>query len=432
MQQTHHIVVVGGGAGGLELVTRLGKTLGKSQRARITLVDANLTHIWKPLWHELAAGTLNSSEDTLNYIVHGYQHHFSFQWGALTALDRANKSMLLSSVNDENGQQILPERTLTYDTLVIAIGSVSHDFNVRGVKENCFFLDSHHACQGFYQQFLKNLLRLQEGLMPTLEIAIVGGGATGVELAAELQFTCDQALKYKQKDSDQLSKVSITVIESAPRILPMLSEKISSATQKALTQQNIKTLVNAQVKQVDKEQFHTQSGLTIPAHLKLWTAGIKAPAILSNLGLETNTRHQLRVRETLQSTWDDNIFAFGDCAHCPQPHTDQPVAPRAQAAHQQATLLARSLRQHVQYNKPLLHYHYRDRGSLISLSHRFTLGSLMGKALSRILLEGRLARLAYLYLYRSHQAVLHGWWRVALLSIGKLLMRPVHPRLKLH
>ena len=76
---THRIVIVGGGAGGLELATRLGKTLGKRGKASVTLVDANLTHIWKPLLHEVAAGSLNSSEDELNYVAQAKWNHFQFQ-----------------------------------------------------------------------------------------------------------------------------------------------------------------------------------------------------------------------------------------------------------------------------------------------------------------------------------------------------------------
>ncbi|HAQ87283.1 MAG TPA: FAD-dependent oxidoreductase, partial [Pseudomonas sp.] len=85
---THRIVIVGGGAGGLELATRLGRTLGKRGKARITLIDANLTHIWKPLLHEVAAGSLNSSADELNYVAQAKWNHFEFQMGRMSGLER--------------------------------------------------------------------------------------------------------------------------------------------------------------------------------------------------------------------------------------------------------------------------------------------------------------------------------------------------------
>ena len=119
---THRIVIVGGGAGGLELATRLGKTLGKRGTAAITLVDANLTHIWKPLLHEVAAGSLNSSEDELNYVAQAKWNHFEFQLGRMSGLERSSKQIQLAATLDEDGRELLPARTLAYDTLVIEIG----------------------------------------------------------------------------------------------------------------------------------------------------------------------------------------------------------------------------------------------------------------------------------------------------------------------
>lgn len=430
-QRPHQIVIVGGGAGGLELATKLGNTLGKKQDANITLVDSNLTHIWKPLWHEVAAGTLTSGEDELNYIVHGSRHHFIFTLGRLQGIDRQQRQIILAAVKDQAQQQILPERILSYDSLIIAIGSISHDFAMPGVKEHCHFLDSHADSADFHQLLLKNLLRLQAQLLPHLNIAIIGGGATGIELAAELQFACQQALDYGQPKAPKPSPIQISVIENSPRILPALPEKISSVTRQELQRRGIQVFEGEHVSQITAEGIVTDKGLAIPATLKIWAAGIKAPAVLATLGLETNQRHQLIVKQTLQTTIDDNIFAFGDCAHCPQPNSANPVPPRAQAAHQQATLLAKSLGRRLK-NQPLLPYSYRDYGSLVTLSKNKTVGSLMGKHTGSIFLEGKLARLAYLFLYRHHQAALYGWPSVILLSLAQLLTSRVRARLKLH
>ena len=125
---THRIVIVGGGAGGLELATRLGRTLGKRGKARITLIDANLTHIWKPLLHEVAAGSLNSSADELNYVAQAKWNHFEFQMGRMCGLERERKCVHLAPSFDEHGIELVPARTLAYDTLVIAVGSTTNDF----------------------------------------------------------------------------------------------------------------------------------------------------------------------------------------------------------------------------------------------------------------------------------------------------------------
>ena len=118
---SHRIVIVGGGAGGLELATRLGKTLGKRGTASVMLVDANLTHIWKPLLHEVAAGSLNSSEDELNYVAQAKWNHFEFQLGRMSGLDREQKKIQLAATLDEEGRELVPARVLGYDSLMFAI-----------------------------------------------------------------------------------------------------------------------------------------------------------------------------------------------------------------------------------------------------------------------------------------------------------------------
>ena len=110
-----HIVIVGGGAAGIELATRLGNKLGKKQRAQITLVDAQNTHFWKPLLHEVAAGSLNAFEDELSYLAQAKWNHFHFIPGRMASLNREAKSIGLSPIVDDHGREVVPERTLKYD-----------------------------------------------------------------------------------------------------------------------------------------------------------------------------------------------------------------------------------------------------------------------------------------------------------------------------
>ncbi|MBL0952095.1 MAG: FAD-dependent oxidoreductase, partial [Pseudomonas sp.] len=156
---SHRIVIVGGGAGGLELATRLGRKLGKSGAARIILVDANLTHIWKPLLHEVAAGSLNSSEDELNYVAQAKWNHFEFQLGRMSGLDRASKSITLAPTLDDDGQVLMPERRISYDSLVIAVGSTANDFGTAGAAEHCIFLDTRVQAERFHRRMLSHYLR---------------------------------------------------------------------------------------------------------------------------------------------------------------------------------------------------------------------------------------------------------------------------------
>lgn len=431
---SHHIVIVGGGAGGIELATRLGRRLGKRGQASITLVDANLTHIWKPLLHEVAAGSLNSSENELNYVAQAKWNHFKYQAGRMCGLDRARKVIRLEAIHDDSGEELVPPREIGYDTLVLAVGSKTNDFGTTGAAEHCLFLDSREQAERFHNLLLNQYLcahaHPQRDGAAQINVAIVGAGATGVELAAELHHAALLLAAYGL-EGIRPQDLNLTLIEAGPRVVPALPERISRPVHSTLEKLGITVLVNSPVKEVTAEGLHTSDGQFIPATLKVWAAGIRAPEFLAELdGLESNRINQLVVGTTLQTTRDEHIFALGDCAACPM-EDGKNVPPRAQAAHQQASLLAKSLARRLQ-GQPLLEYRYRDYGSLISLSSFSAVGNLMGNLTGDVMLEGRLARWFYVSLYRLHQMALYGPFRTLLLMLSDRLGRSTEPRLKLH
>lgn len=433
-----HIVIVGGGAGGIELATRLGDTLGRRQRARITLVDSNLTHLWKPLLHEVAAGTLDAQRDSLDYLAQAAAHNFRFQFGRFEGLDRRERRIRLAAVPAGNGSELVPARTLEYDWLVIAVGSVTHDFGVPGAADHAIHLDSNRQAEGFQQRLMGAFLRAQQRSGPhdpgELSIAIVGGGATGVELAAELRSAAHKAVAYGFDRIDPERDLNIVVIEAAERLVPVLSPRVSVKTRQQLEKLGVRVLTGAQVTEVTGGGLSTNGGEFIPAELRVWAAGIKAPDFLAALdGLEVNKRNQLRVNPTLQTTLDPDVYALGDCASCRWHNDgDETVPPRAQAATQQASYLARSLRRRLQ-GKPVTGFVYRDRGSLIALSDRSAVGRLMGNLLGSVMIEGFVARLAYKSLRLTHEQRLHGTLPVlANLIADRLTRGTTRPRLKLH
>mgnify|MGYP004711857965 CR=1 FL=1 len=430
---THRIVIVGGGAGGLELATRLGKTLGKRKQAYITLVDANLTHIWKPLLHEVAAGSLNSSEDELNYVAQAKWNHFNFQLGRMSGLDREGKQIQLAATLDEEGRELLPARTLGYDTLVIAVGSNTNDFGTLGAAQHCLFLDTRKQAERFHQQLLNHYLRAHAGDVASekISVAIVGAGATGVELAAELHHAAHELAAYGL-DRIQPKDMHITLIEAGPRVLPALPERISVPVHQTLAKLGVKVLTNAAVSEPTGDCLKTIDGAGVQARLKVWAAGIRAPGVRNAIdGLESNRINQPHVRPTRPTPPGPDNLSFRDCAACPQPGTDRNVPPRAQAAHQQASMLAQSIKARLE-NKPLPTYAYKDYGSLVSLSRFSAVGNLMGNLMGSVKLEGWLARMFYVSLYRMHQMALYGFFRTALMMLGSKIGRGTEPRLKLH
>lgn len=427
------IVVVGGGAGGLELATKLGNSLGKKQRARITLIDRNTSHLWKPLLHEIAVGTMDEGVDAVSYRGHAINNHFYFRVGTLADIDRTNRQVVLAPMLDDEGIEFLPATRIDYDYLVLAIGSTSNDFNTPGIKDNCIFLDSPTQAHKFRNKLLNQLLRIQR--LPSADsevrIAIVGGGATGVELSAELHHAVADIHNYGFNEVTT-SQLKVTLIEAGPRILPALPERISASAHGELVKINVDVKLHTMITSASPEGLHTKDGELIAADLMVWAAGIKVPDFMANIaGLETNRINQIHVNEFLQSTRDETIFAIGDCAQFISADGSR-VPPRAQSAHQMASTCYQNLRALLN-NKPLKAYKYTDHGSLVNLASYSTVGSLMGNlGKGTLFIEGRLARLVYISLYRMHQVAIYGFIKTGLVMLAGRINRWLRPRLKLH
>lgn len=435
----HRIVIVGGGAGGLELATLLGNRLGKHKRAHITLVDKNRTHIWKPMLHEIASGSMDYTLHEIDYLAQAHWHHFRYRIGALTGIDRAQKLVYLAAYEDSDGELVTPQRSLPYDTLVIAVGSRTNDFNIPGVAEHAIEMDTAAQAEHFHQKLVNACIRAHAqtaALQPyQLQVAIIGAGATGVELAAELHKSIRTLVKYGLDSIEADRDVTLTLIEAAPRILPGLPERISADAAQILTRLKVNICTNARVAAVHEHSVELSTGKQIPAELIVWAAGIRAPAVLKTLdGLATNAINQLLVKATLQTTLDENIFALGDCASADWLGHEPPtkVPPRAQAAHQQAVYLAKQLQRRLE-GKSLADFHYQDFGSLVSLGENWAVGGLMGNiARGTLFVEGYLARFMYNMLYKKHQLSLHGFWKTAVETISSILRRTTTPSIKLH
>lgn len=439
-EKLHQIIVVGGGAGGLELATKLGRKLGKKAKAHITLVDAARTHIWKPLLHEVAAGSLNSYYDEMSYFSLAHHNYFDYRLGRVDQVDRKKKEISIAPSTDENGDEYIPRRHFRYDTLILAVGSQTNDFGISGIADHCFFLDTRYQADIFHQHMIRTVYKAEtseQDIPGQLNIAIAGAGATGVELSAELHNAFNLVVKLGLKRLKP-EDIHISIIEAADRILPVLPERLSEKATESLKGIDIDVRTGERITEANEKGFITDKSGLIPAYTKVWAAGIKAPEFLSKIeGLESNRINQLSVRPSLQVTNDDDIFAIGDCAACPLgDDSGRNVPPRAQAAHQQADLLVKTMIQKVQQPelKAMPVYNYTDHGSLVSISLYSTVGNLMGNLFGGkgFMIEGSIARLVYLSLYKTHQLSVLGFVRTAVLSIAGMITERFKPRLKFH
>ncbi|MBA4742884.1 MAG: NAD(P)/FAD-dependent oxidoreductase [Azoarcus sp.] len=428
---SHRIVIVGGGAGGLELASRLGR----KGRVEVTLIDRDRTHTWKPRLHAVAAGSMSVHDERIDYLYQAHQRGFEYCRGAMSGLDREARQVIVSEVRGNDGELVLPERRIPYDTLVIAVGSVSNDFDIPGVGRYMYALDTAAEADLFHQRLI-NACYWANGSADEgpgqLSIAIVGAGATGVELAAELHHAIGALAAYGLDRLDPERNVRIRLIEAGSRVLPGLGEDLARAVHERLEGMKVEVLTEEKVSEVTETEIRTESGRVLPADIAVWAAGIRAPSFLAELdGLEVDEANRLRVTNELVTTRDLDIYVIGDCAATPAAGGGI-LPPLAQVAHQQASHLARVLptRSRGEGTAPFC---FRNRGALVSLGDEDTVGRLMGFLQGRgFRVEGWLAGAMYRMLYHSHRMTVQGVGATVLETVASAVRRPAHPSVKLH
>ena len=425
------IIVIGGGAGGLELAVRLGRKLRRRKDVEVMLIDKNPTHIWKPLFHEVATGSMNSYHDEASYLMLARKHKFNFILGRVVNIDTADQSVQLAALQDEEGQEMVAAREFRYDTLIVAVGALSNDFGIEGVREYSRQLDSREQAEKFHKNFTTQLQRTNlASTSAVLSVAIVGGGATGVELAADMHSVVGRLREYGFEHFSK-ERLSVSIIEAAPGLLPRLPERIGVSVKRELERIGVKVYVGTRVAKVEKDAVVTSEDERIKADISVWAAGVRAPEWLSHCGMPTDRLGRIEVNEDLSVVGIPNVFAIGDCCAC-KDKDGQEIPPRAQAAHQMASTAARNILA-ARKGRSARSFRYRDFGSLVSLSKYTTVGNLMGNLVrGTIFVEGWVARMAYLSLYRMHQAAVHGRFSTLMIMLGDRIYNATRASVKLH
>ena len=442
------IVIVGGGAGGLELATRLGDSIGRCAMARVVLVDRWPAHFWKPLLHTLASGKRDTQGTAIDYAAQACEHGFEFARGEVLSVDREARTIALAPWLADDGAEVLPGRSLSYDKLVLALGSVTNFFGVPGAEEHVLTLDDVPQAEALRQRFIdgciqasaRNVARTGAAAAasaddePGLDIVIVGGGATGVELAAELSHSAHTLARYKVHALDPVRHVRIRILERGSLLLPHLHPRLSKRAARHLRSLGIKIVTDCTVARVEPHAVIDTDGRSYPSSITSWAAGVAAPAMCDTLGLSVNSLRQIAVTPSLQALDDPDIYAIGDCASFTCPVKGK-LPPRAQAAHQQAMFLAQHLARNVERpdDGRQQAFEYRDYGSLVSLGPLAAVGVLTANLGGRKLqVGGIVARWLYGMMYRKHLMALHGFVRMVARTVADWIGEKISPSVRLH
>ena len=437
------IAIIGGGAGGLELAIRLARLTRPGRRARVTLIDRLPTHTWKPRWHEIAVGLLVEAEEAASYAAQAQQHGFDFVLGEVVRLDPRRRTLSLAAtpnaaddpVARAAGDDLLPARTLSYDAAVLAIGSTVNDFDTPGVREHCYTLDTAAGSERLHRALLARAARVKAGVQDELRVVIIGAGTTGVELAAELRNAAGRLPELRSlMRPDQLS---LTLLEMADRPLPGSPAAVSTYARDMLAAHRVDMRFKAKVVQVAADAVELDGGERVAADVVVWASGVKARALATPLeGVRLGKSGRIEVDAQLRALDADGsvvegLHVIGDCAALPM--DDGEVVPAtAQAAHQQAAFLARSLARQLR-GRAALEFRYRYKGTLVSLGKGSAVGDLPTPSQSgELKVSGLGAKLAYATLYEAHLAELYGVWRTGALALSGALRRSAQPAVKLY
>ena len=375
MTDTAHVVIVGAGFAGLSAAGKLRKA-----DLHVTVIDKHLYSTFQPLLYQVATGGLNPGD--VAYPVGGFtaRRNARFIRDELAAIDPAARVVRLAG-----------GREIGYDYLILATGVSANYFGVQGAEENTFGLYTRtdaivlrdHIMNGF------EWLSADPDGQREFAVTVVGGGATGVELAGTLGELRNNVLRATFPDVDP-ARLHIRLVETAPELLMPFHPKLREYTRRQLVKRGIDIRVNTTIREVTKDHVLLADGTSHRSDLTVWTGGVAAPGSVASWGLPQGKAGRLIVGPDLRVEGSDRIFATGDVAlneDNPSPQLAQPALQEGRHAAEQVIHLLRG--------EPTEPFHYHDKGTMATIGRRSAVVQLARGA--RI--TGTLAWLAWLALH---------------------------------
>jgi NADH dehydrogenase len=367
------VVILGGGFGGLAAARSLYKT------ADVTVVDRHNYQTFLPLLYQVSTAGL--AADHVAYPIRGALRKtpVKFRMGSPISIDHKNKEVKLDS-----------SELLKFDHLIVALGSVTADFGIPGVKEFTLGMKTVSEALTIRAEIMRrfeDLCRFEDDTK--LSITVIGGGPTGVEMAGAIAELIRGPLKSDQANA--ASHIDITLIEAGPRLLPPFAPSLSARTKKDLEKLGVKVLLNAAVKEVEHRKIVLKDGAVIPSEITIWAAGVKGSDAMAQLNLPT-AGNRVAVDPTMQVKNYPNIWALGDIAAAigKDGNTLPMVAP---VAIQQGKFIAKQIMR-LTKNQKLENFKYLDKGSMATIGRNKAVVQVKSLKIS-----GALAWLIWLWLH---------------------------------
>ncbi len=390
------VVIVGAGFGGLRAARALAKA-----HVHVTLIDRNNYHLFQPLLYQVATAGL--SADEIAYPIRGILRK------------QKNLTFIMSevkSLNLKESEIITAQATISYDYLILAVGSETNFFNNADLQQHSFGLKNLQEAQSIrnhiLNQFEKAVMETDETLRGAmLTFVIAGGGPTGVEMAGAIA----ELVRVMQKDYPGLDhrEIQVVLLEAMDRLLAHLTPDSSTATLKALANKDVQVRLNTLVESYDGWVIQLSENQQIPSNTLIWAAGVQAANLVRELSQEKLPQNRIKVLPTLQIPQDERVFLIGDAAYLPD-QNGQALPMVAPVAMQQADLAVKNLISIIQ-SKPLLPFQYTDMGSMATIGRNQAVAELFG-----LRLRGWLAWLVWLFVhlmqlvgFRNRLVVLINW-----------------------
>ncbi|NPV74842.1 MAG: NAD(P)/FAD-dependent oxidoreductase [Anaerolineae bacterium] len=359
-----HVVIVGAGFGGLRAARALS-----GAPTRVTLIDQHNYHLFQPLLYQVS--TAGMSADEIAYPVRAIlrrQKNASFRLARVRAVDLAAKRLETSA------------GMISYDYLILAVGSVTNFFGMESLKQHAFSLKDLDEAKEIRNHLLKMFEKASHEKDPQrrkalLTFVVVGGGPTGVESAGALSELTRLALVKDYPDLD-LQDVRILLLEGANRLLPAMPPDLSAFTLEALKRKKVEVRLGAIVESFNGRQVILKDGQALPAHTLIWAAGVQAHPLVASLGQPVGGQGRVRALPTLQLPDYPEVFVIGDAAYLEDP-ANLPLPMVAPVAMQQGDCAAKNILRHIE-GEALKPFVYRDPGALATIGRNQAVAKIGG------------------------------------------------------